>query len=490
MRTIYIDITDIVQYSSANPRVSGIQRVQARLISAFVENNAGINRIYVSFWNAIEKKMYFCDASGIFNDPEFDSKKFRVKLGLLQARRFPTRKEVRRALAPLRGHKLQRTIKKLTILYSALFARDRLQRFGIQDYLPYIDTTPCKLNTIERLSVNDDYVILGAVWCNKEIMDFAKSHKHAGGSVFQLIYDLIPYYGPEYFSSDLASDFCHFLDQVPSFATHYLCISNWTRLDLQQYLNSKGIHADPVAIPLAHEFIGYPRNHTGSIPDNSELLPLGKTSFVLCVGTIEGRKNISNLLKAWEILLHKGITPPILVLAGKRGWDSDEIFREMEQNPAISNIVRTIHNPSDRDLAYLYENCLFTLYPSHYEGWGLPVGEAAWFGKYVIASESTSLPEVCAELIDYVDPKSVSSIVEAVEYALSTPEHVANKAEKIRQSNLRTWNEVANQMMNAITTMDCKNSAAASANQTNSAVLATLNPNGLMETLRIHPKNS
>lgn len=467
MRTIYIDITDIVQYSSTNPRVSGIQRVQARLISAFVENNTGNDRIYVSFWNAIEKKMYCCDAAGIFNDPEFDSTKFRVKLGLLQARRFPTRKEVRRALAPHRGQKLKRTIQKLTILFSALFARDRLQQFGIQDYLPYAGTVPCKLDSIESLSMNDDYVILGAVWCNEEIMDFAKSHKQAGGRVFQLIYDLIPYYGPEYFSSDLTSAFCHFLDAVPSFATHYLCISNWTRLDLQQYLSSKGIHADPAAIPLAHEFIGYPRNHTGSKPDNSELLPLGKTPFVLSVGTIEGRKNISTLLKAWEILINKGITPPILVLAGKRGWDSEEIFREMEQNPAISDIVRTIQSPSDRDLAYLYENCLFTLYPSHYEGWGLPVGEAAWFGKYVIASKSTSLPEVCADLIDYIDPKSASSIADAVEYALSTPEHVAKKVAKIRQSNLRKWDEVASQLLSAITTSDSKKLATTSTFQDN-----------------------
>lgn len=474
MRTIYIDITDIVQYSSTNPRVSGIQRVQARLISAFVENNTRNTKIYISFWCAIEKKMYFCDPSGIFNDPEFDSTKFRIKLGLLQARRFPTRKEVRKALAHLRGQKLKRTVLKLKILLSAVFARNRLQQFGIQDYLPYINTTPSKISPIESLTMDDDYVILGAVWCNEQIMNFAKSHKHAGGRVFQLIYDLIPYYGPEFFSTDLANAFCHFLDEVPSFATHYLCISNWTRMDLQQYLSSKKIHANPVAIPLAHEFIGYPRNHTGTKPDNSELLPLGKTSFVLCVGTIEGRKNISNLLKTWEILIQKGMTPPILILAGKRGWDSEDIFREMEQNPAIRNIVRTIQSPSDKDLAYLYENCLFTLYPSHYEGWGLPVGESAWFGKYVIASKSTSLPEVCADLIDYIDPKNVSSIVDAVEHALSTPEYVAQKAAQIRQSNLRKWDEVASQLLNAITTIDCREPETASTFQANSLAHAQI----------------
>ena len=59
--------------------------------------------------------------------------------------------------------------------------------------------------------------------------------------------------------------------------------------------------------------------------------------------------------------------------------------------------MRIVDSPSDRELAYLYQRCLFAAYPSLYEGWGLPVGEAAWFGKYVISSNATSLPEVCGD---------------------------------------------------------------------------------------------
>ncbi|NPU91484.1 MAG: glycosyltransferase family 4 protein [Gammaproteobacteria bacterium] len=448
MRKIYFDITDIVEYSMDNRRVSGIQRVQARLISSMVESREKNVKIFISFWNAAEQEMYFCDPADLFSDPEFDSIKFRAKLGLLHIPRIPPKKEVKHALASIRDGKLERAIKKIRIYFAAVFARSQLQGLGIEDNWSRVGKL-AQLYPIDSLNKEDVFVILGAFWCHENILDFAKSHKNAGGTVFQLIYDLIPYYGQEFFPSYVTDNFCGCLDKVH--ATHYVCVSDWTRKDLQQYLDLKGTHVDPLVVPLAHEFIGYSRNHTGSKPDDSELLFLDKTPFVLCVGTIEGRKNISALLKAWKVLVRKGVQPPMLVVAGKRGWDSEAIFQEMEQDSDFKDVIRPIIGPSDKDLAYLYEKCLFTMYPSYYEGWGLPVGEAAWFGKYVIASNATSIPEVCADAIDYIDPNNISSIVEAVELALSSPAHIAEKVAAIRRSSLRSWDDVALQLLSAIT---------------------------------------
>jgi glycosyltransferase involved in cell wall biosynthesis len=73
----------------------------------------------------------------------------------------------------------------------------------------------------------------------------------------------------------------------------------------------------------------------------------------------------------------------------------------------------------------------------------LPVGEAAWFGKYVISSNATSLPEVCGALIDYVDPCDLSALCNALERAISEPDYVRRKEQAIAQAPMRRWSDVA-----------------------------------------------
>ena len=113
---------------------------------------------------------------------------------------------------------------------------------------------------------------------------------------------------------------------------------------------------------------------------------------MLCVGTIESRKNGLSLLRAWQRLpAEMGEAAAILVFAGRYGKIGGPDFREelaAGHGPAAD--VRVIDMPSDSELAWLYRNCLFTVYPSFVEGWGLPVGESAWFGKYCIASSNSA----------------------------------------------------------------------------------------------------
>jgi glycosyltransferase involved in cell wall biosynthesis len=92
------------------------------------------------------------------------------------------------------------------------------------------------------------------------------------------------------------------------------------------------------------------------------------------------------------------------------------------------------------------------VYPSIHEGWGLPVGEAAWFGKYVIAAKVTSLPEVCGDLMDYVDPYDVHDIAGRIGFALDNPAYVKEKELAIRRASLRSWDDVADMLLNALET--------------------------------------
>ena len=85
----------------------------------------------------------------------------------------------------------------------------------------------------------------------------------------------------------------------------------------------------------------------------------------------------------------------------------------------------------------------FFVYPSLVEGWGLPVGEAAWFGKYSVVSSSSSLPEVCGNLVDYVDPGNITEITQSIKQAVLDEKYRKQREKNIAQASLRSWKDVA-----------------------------------------------
>ena len=109
-------------------------------------------------------------------------------------------------------------------------------------------------------------------------------------------------------------------------------------------------------------------------------------------------------------------------------------------------IVNIIPQATDADLAVLYQKCLFFLYPSFVEGWGLPVGEAAWFGKYSVVSSSSSLPEVCGDLVDYVDPNNIDECTQSIKNAIINEDYRKHCEKNIAQASLRSWRDVASHL--------------------------------------------
>ena len=166
--------------------------------------------------------------------------------------------------------------------------------------------------------------------------------------------------------------------------------------------------------------------------------------FVLCVGTIEVRKNGFSLLKVWQQLLKElGDKTPQLVFAGKYGWKIEAFKKLLQEDLSLQQAVTIIPQATDADLATLYQRCLFFVYPSLVEGWGLPVGEAAWFGKYSVVSSSSSLPEVCGNLVDYADPGNITEITQSIKRAVLDEEYRKQREKNIAQASLRSWKNVA-----------------------------------------------
>ena len=159
------------------------------------------------------------------------------------------------------------------------------------------------------------------------------------------------------------------------------------------------------AIPLA------PRSSFKPVPPSETLATrkrLGiEDQFLMFVGTIEPRKNLSTLLQALEEVMQTTELRPQLVVAGKIGWKSDEVLLQLSQSP-IRDRVRQLGFVSDEDLRALYSCCSAFVYPSIYEGFGLPPLEAMACGAPVIASRVPSIKESVARIISATDSKGLA----------------------------------------------------------------------------------
>ena len=140
--------------------------------------------------------------------------------------------------------------------------------------------------------------------------------------------------------------------------------------------------------------------------------------FTLCVSTLEPRKNLVRLLGAYEALDATLRCSVPLVLVGARGWQDDSIRHQVDLAER-SGWLKYVGYASEADLPLLYAKCRVFVYPSLYEGFGLPVLEAMQCGAPVIASEASSLPEVGGDAVLYCDATSVDSISMRLSEALT-----------------------------------------------------------------------
>lgn len=138
--------------------------------------------------------------------------------------------------------------------------------------------------------------------------------------------------------------------------------------------------------------------------------------FLLAVGTLEPRKNLTLLLEALALLRDRGRTPT-LVVAGREGWLYEPIYERIDRL-RLQSQVRFLRGPDDRDLLALYNLAGVMVFPSLYEGFGVPPLEALACGAVVVCSSSSSLPEVVGDAALLVDPYDPDALARAIERAL------------------------------------------------------------------------
>jgi glycosyltransferase involved in cell wall biosynthesis len=295
-----------------------------------------------------------------------------------------------------------------------------------------------------RFRPGDVLLMLGSGWAAAPFIDHIEPLQKAGVVIpMVLIHDLIPFLHLKNDDSIPAAIFEPWLDRVAKMGCQLLTVSEATKSDLSNHLAGKNIDIHPIHVArLPHEF-------SRPAPDalTPEIQTIISSNYCLFVGPVSGRKNAKRLLEAWtKVLTRVGRERmPCLVITSSRG--AEEIY-ESHIRP-IESHVRLLRRPGDFALSELYRHAAFTIFPSLYEGWGLPVGESLWHGTPCITSNRSSMPEVGGALCDYVDPTSVDSIAEAVERFARDRDYRDARAAAIKRAKLRTWTDFAESVLEA-----------------------------------------
>lgn len=153
--------------------------------------------------------------------------------------------------------------------------------------------------------------------------------------------------------------------------------------------------------------------HLAAGPRPERFRDLKPGGFWLAVGTIEPRKNYPRLLDACRLLRARNACGLPLVVAGGKGWLSEDFNAQLHGLEPDRDLF-LLGYVSDMELAWLFQHCFAFVYPSLFEGFGMPVLEALGFGSPVLCAETSSLPEVGGDAAIYFDPLDPESIAEAM----------------------------------------------------------------------------
>jgi glycosyltransferase involved in cell wall biosynthesis len=200
-----------------------------------------------------------------------------------------------------------------------------------------------------------------------------------------------------------------------------------------------------IAIPAASRsiFRPLPSSQTTSIRKRLGV----EDDFLLYVGTIEPRKNLIVLLNAYREMMATAGLHPQLVIAGKKGWLTDGLFGRLRELGIEHRVHFTGYLPDD-DLCALYSSCRVFIYPSIYEGFGLPPLEAMACGAAVIASSTPSIKEVVEDAACLVAPDGVNDLAEAIIMLLKDEnERRSLSAAGLKRALQFSWNRTAQLML-------------------------------------------
>lgn len=229
--------------------------------------------------------------------------------------------------------------------------------------------------------------------------------------VVATLMDAIPFVHPEWVSPKLRFFKNFAFKRSAHWAERIITISEYSKHDISEHFSIPLERID--SIPLGVDGAFYARVSTESIDNTLNRYQVSRGCFVF-VGTLQPRKNVRRIIQAHRQLpLMIRESHPLLII-GKFGWGDPSIVNDLRSMEQIGH-GRWLDNVSNSDLHAFLQSAAALVYPSLYEGFGLPILEGFASGLPVISSNTTSIPEVAGDAALLIDPESVDAIADAMQ---------------------------------------------------------------------------
>lgn len=390
--TTWIDLTDFLQWRG---NLTGIQRVQYNLSKKYIESGEDVR-----FFVYTERNRKFAEVE--FNPDEV------VKSGIV---------------AP-------DDLRTPSLFHERI--KDRLAR----TLRPRTTSIPQE-DVVSPFERGDIVFVMGGIWVGSFIDDLVLCQERHHLKFIHFAFDMIPTLFPGYVVDWLPEAFTSYQKKVFTHANGIVAISKSTAEDVRSFMKQHHIKNKPrITVVRIGEEIGADDERVEPI------LGLDEKEFILSVSTIEGRKNHAALFYILKEAKHRRINLPKIVIVGRNGWLTDDIRYTMEHDSDAAQGIMILNGVSDAQLAWLYQNCRFTIFPSFYEGWGMPIAESLAKGKLCIASNTSSMTEIAGPLVDYFSPYDTGDILRCVEKYLDN-ETLAKKESDIATNYRPTsWDDM------------------------------------------------
>ena len=322
-------------------------------------------------------------------------------------------------------------------------------------------------NTIARMCINIRYsanqtpeinskdilFIPMGIWHSESYITTVSSLQANGVKIAQVSYDMLPIVTPQY-SNHSTEPMIDYTERTFPVSDVIFSISEHTKMDIEQWLKSRELDVPDIKVfRLGDDFKKIKANQPKRFEDTS---PIKKKQYILCVGTIELRKNHAILYYVYRLAAARGITLPPLVVVGRKGWQGEGVYDLMTKDPEVNQYISVLTDTSDEELSWLYENAKYTIYPSFYEGWGLPVAESISHGVPVLASNTSSIPEIAGDLVEYLDPISAEDVLSKIQY-MENEKNLKESIEKIKRYRPTTWDDTFQQINEGLEELHEKN---------------------------------
>lgn len=267
--------------------------------------------------------------------------------------------------------------------------------------------------------------------------------KKQGVILASMIYDILAITHFQYFHPHFCFEFAEYIGAHLLYDDLILVNTNPSRQILLDFAREIGAPETRVeVVPLGGDFQG--RSKLREDPDSVQKKVIqiaGQRPYILLVGTIEPRKNHRLLYEAYQNRLKDYDLN--IIFAGRVGWLEEKFLEQVYADPDYGSRIYHISDASNEDLLYLYHHSCLVAFPTHMEGYGLPVVEALDNGALVVASDLDVLREVGGDFCVYFKENDPNDFADKVVELLDDPSLYAQKKNHVSDYRIFTWDQTA-----------------------------------------------